>query len=513
MRDIKSNQPNKRKKGLIPRDDFDSADMELYDVNEEIKAKSRKEVKIDRAIRKLEPRPRKRVEEKTMKRRDTSYKKKISQKTKAAGGKKWTGSKVPLTKIHAESEIPVSHGDKDHKKLNGELEIKAKKYKRVKKNFKAPGRVRVGKGERWALLFIFGLVALAAVAAVVIFLPTANVEVELRTAPLLVDEEIVIAADGTSEVVPGTAFWREVEVTEDYAVQNKEMVGSKAGGTVTLINNTVDEQPIRERSRLVTADGQLFYMLKHAILPAKSSAEVKVEAAEAGEEGNISAQRLNFVGLDEASQKLVYAEASQELSGGSGEEISVVAESDIKAAKDEAAKAARGEAETAIKNELPDGWSLLDESWTAEIGDLTTEAEAGQKTASFGYTAKVTIRVMGYEQEVLQEKLRAELESQLDEKFMLFPGQISYSKSVKDIDWEKGRAILSTRVTHTTIARLSLDSLRSKVAGRSIKETQEYLEGLPGVRMVKIETWPFWVNSIPRIEKRVTLELKPERQP
>jgi len=323
----------------------------------------------------------------------------------------------------------------------------------------------------------------------------------------------VIAADGSREVVPGTAFWREVEIREAYSVQNREIIGGKTTGTVKLINNTVDEQPIRERSRLVTADGQLFYMIKHAILPAKSSATVEVEAAEAGTEGNISAQRLNFVGLDEASQKLVYAEATEALSGGSGEEILVVAESDIEAAKDEAAEAARGQAETAIKNELPGGWSLLDESWTAEIGDFVTETKVGEKTASFDYVAKVTIRVMGFEQEVLQEKLRAELESQLNEEFMLFPGQISYSKSVKDVDWEEGRATLSTRVTHTTIPRLSLDSMRAKIAGRSIKETQEYLEGLPGVRMVKIETWPFWVNSIPRIEKRVTLDLQPERQP
>ncbi len=423
---------------------------------------------------------------------------------------------VPVTNIHVPREHLV-HSDEDH--------VPQAKQKPARPMFvttplaKKSGRVRVSSRERRILLSFFALVVVSAGITVFIFLPTAHIRLQLRTAPLLVDQRLVIRADGEgSGVIPGTAYMREVQVEGTFAVTNKEVVGKKSQGVVHIINRTFDEQKIKERSRLTSADGVLFYMLKHAIVsPAQegtpSVVEVPVEAAEAGDGSNIEPQRLDFAALDPSSRAVVYAEAREAFAGGSGEEIAVASEEDLGQARASAQETARRQAEVEIREKLPQGWTILDETWTAELVSFETDAKIGDRIPSIAYRGQVTVRVMGYEVAALEAALRAALEAQLDKEFMLFPGPISYTMAVDMVDWDTAEAKVDIRVTHTTIPRLSLDTLRAKLAGRSEQEARDYLEGLSGVQSATVKLWPFWMRSIPRIEARIALELEPERQP
>lgn len=426
--------------------------------------------------------------------------------------KKLAGSKVEVTNIHLKKPPVKMYGGVDNvKKRPLFMKTSEKGAKKIRKD----NKVKVGRSEKNVIVILSGLLLIAGAAAAIIFLPTANIILTLKTAPLLVDEELVIGdvSSLAGNVVPGTTFYREVQIEGSTAVTNSEIVGEKAGGSVAIVNKTTQEQRIKERSRLVTEDGQLFYMIKHAIVPPNSRINVAVEASEAGEEGNIEPQRLDFAALDDVSQSVVYAEATDQLSGGSGETVLVVGESDIDNMKKEAQAMARSQAENEIKNEVPLGWIIVEESWSSELESLEAAAEIGEKKQVIDYVARATVRVMGVEKEVLEGKLRSALEERLADEFMLFPGAISYSKTINNIDWENVAAAFSVRVTHTTIPRLSIDTLKGKLAGRSEEEAARYLEGLPGVESAAIKLWPFWVRSIPRIEKRISLEFESLRQP
>lgn len=380
-----------------------------------------------------------------------------------------------------------------------------------------PGKpkIRLGRRERMALAALLGVTSLVALLGVLLFLPKARVRLVLATAPLLVDQEVTIRADETNvpSVVPGTGFFREVGVEGTASVISTEMVGTKAVGIVDIINKTSEEQKIKERSRLVTKNGVLFYMTRSATVPAAGRVPVPVEAAEAGEVGNIEPQRLDFAALDSSAQSVVYGEATGAISGGTGEEIHVVKDEDIARAKTAAQEAAQAKVRDEIRGELPRGWVLLDESWTAELADFSVDGTIGDRQPQLAYTAQATVRVLGYEAATLEDRLTKALQGRLDQNYALFPGPISYSKTVKNVDWEKGEGVIVARVTHTTIPDFSLETLRQKIARRSADEAKQYLEGLPGVRSVDLTLSPFWVQSIPRIENRIDLELVPERQP
>ncbi len=401
-------------------------------------------------------------------------------------------------------------------KLPPRIPVKESKQSKEQSPVRA---AHLGVRERAVVLSILAIGLVAALLAGAIFLPKAKIELTLKTAPLLLEEEIKIAAEGGGEnTITGTSFFREIEVQGTVQVQGKETIGEKARGTVKIINRSFDEQKIIEHSRLVTTDGQLFYLDKNVTVPAASASGVTqatatVEAAVAGPEGNIEPQRLNFAALSDAAQALVYAETTTTFTGGSGEEVQVVSEADIESARQAAAEAAKSEVEVDIRSELPEGWTLLDESWNAEIDNFTTTPEVGTRIPELTYSGRITMRVFGYEQQALEDALAQALESHLEDDYMLFPGPISFSKTADDINWEDSTAIIKARVTHTTIPKIAIDTLTEKLAGQSESGANQYLEGLPGVQQAKIDLWPFWVSSVPRITGRITLDLTPERQP
>lgn len=389
------------------------------------------------------------------------------------------------------------------------------KVQATKQKLKTRRILRVGQRERLVLASLFVLILIAVGIAAIIFLPHGNITLALQTAPLLVDERLRLVPDaqGDPTAVAGTAFYREVNLSEVAPVTSREVVGAKATGTVELVNRTSEEQKIRERSRLVTKDGVLFYMTRHAIIPAAdgptpSRVSVAVEADQAGEAGNITPQRLNFAALDSGAQSLVYAENAGTFTGGTGEEVAVVKAVDIEAAKKAAQDAARNQTEEEAKKEARDGWVILQESWTTELTTFETTAKEGDRASSIPYTARATVRVMGYEDKQMQTALNNALRKKLDSEYMLFPGPISFTKAVESVDWDKPEAIVAVRITHTTVPNISLETLRDKLVGRNKAEALAYVQGLKGVRSANIELWPFWVTSVPSIEKRVDIKIE-----
>lgn len=415
------------------------------------------------------------------------------------------GKIVPIAKVKTEdSEQPEQAYE--------EVKQAEKRPLFAKATLPAKRHVWMGKVERKVMVILIGLVIIAGFISSLIFLPTAKITLKLRTAPLLADEEVIIGQINDSGVIPGTSFYREIAINGNKQVQNKEIIGNKSRGVVEIVNNTSSEQKIKEQSRLETQGKTLFYMQKHAIVPPNGRVQVEVEAAEEGELGNIEPQRLDFVAFDDQSKQVVWAQAKQPISGGSGEAIAVVSATDLEAAKQEASNQAKQQAEQQIKNELPEGWERLEESWHTEVLKFESTSKEGDKVPVMDYQAQVVVRVMGFEKSTFEEEMRKKLASRLDKDYMLFPGPISFVLTVKEINWDDAQAKVAVRVTHSTVPNLAIDTLRQKLAGRSVEEAREYLEGLAGVRSTEMELWPWWVKSIPRIEKRVNIELESEKK-
>lgn len=430
---------------------------------------------------------------------------------------RFSGSKVDVARVHVPRQS-IDHA-KGSVRRRGKQEEPTEAARPL---FATPtpapaarSKMRIGHKERKVVAGLIVLLLLALAAAGALFLPQANIRLVLETAPLLLDQKLTMRSNDSAaaDAVPGTPYEVEVKVDGSSPVVSTEVVGTKATGTVQIVNRTLEEQAIKELSRLVTADGTLFYMQKHAIVPPDSSIPVTVEAAEAGESGNVASGRLNFAALDSSAQSVVYAEVTSPITGGSGDTVKVVKEEDLSQAKQDAGVAARQKVEQEIRAELPEGWTLLEESWNMTINDFQTEAVIDERLEEIAYSAHILVQVMAYEEKELENRLKTALEGRLDDEYMLFPGPISFTKSVDEINWEDGQAQVTVRVTHTTVPTFSLDTLKDKLAGRSEEEALAYLQGLKGVSSASIDLSPFWVSSIPRIDQRISIDIVSDRQP
>src|SRR3989344_2853834 len=425
--------------------------------------------------------------------------------------RRFTGSKVSIANVHVPKQVVAEKTE--HRPLFASVPTNTQKHAKKKRIY-----MSLGGKERTIILSLLGALALMGGIAAFIFLPTASIALTIQTAPLLVDQKLTIASNNAAvpNAIPGSIFTQQVDVQGSSPVTSTEVVGAKATGKVQLINKTFDEQKIKEKSRLVTKEGVLFYMVGSATIPEASpsgvsSITVDVEAAEAGEQGNIAAHRLNFAALDSSAQSLVYGQSVDTFTGGSGETVAVIKETDIEQAKAAASSQARLQVEQAAQSQLQKGWLLLDESWHVALSSFTPTGAVGERIDAIPYTAKGTVHVMAFREDAMNAALQQALTSQLTEDFMLFPGPISYTKSVEKADWDAGPVRLTTRVTHTTIPTFSLETLKDKLAGRKQDEAQSYLTGLPGVQNASIELWPFWVQRVPEIQKRIDIQLSSDR--
>ncbi len=434
--------------------------------------------------------------------------------------RRFAGSKVPVTNVHVPKQsLPQKRQEVapeviEERPLFAKVDI-TKKSQAKKKRIS----MRLGTKERTILLSLLGVVVLTAGIAAFLFLPKASIGLTIKTAPLLIDQKFTIATNIGSipNAIPGNVFAQKVDLQGSSPVTSTEVVGTKAKGTVQLVNKTFDEQKIKERSRLVTKDGVLFYMIGSATIPGASpsgvsSINVEVEAAESGEQGNIAPQKLTFAALDSSAQTVVYGQNVAALTGGTGKEVKVIQEADLTQAKAAAAAQAKAQVSGTAQSQLQKGWSLLEESWDTKLDAFTPTGKIGDRVESIPYTATGTVRVMAFKNDALMSVLENALKTELSKDYMLFPGPISYTKSVDKLDFDNGQVGITTRVTHTTIPMFSIDTLKDKLAGRSKVEAINYLQGLPGVQNATIETWPFWVQSVPQIQKRIDIQLSSDRQ-
>lgn len=432
-----------------------------------------------------------------------------------SSSRRFTGSKVPVTNVHVPRQS-IAH-IAEERPLFAKVDITKKSHSLKKKKRIS---MRIGRKERTLVLSLLGVVIVTACMAAYIFLPKASIALVVKTAPLLIDQKFTIATNpgNIPNAVPGNIFTQNLNIEGSSPVTSVETVGTKATGKVQLINKTFDEQKIKERSRLITKDNVLFYMTSSATIPAADSAgvasvTVDVEAAEAGPAGNIAAQTLQFAALDKAAQSLVYGQNTAAFTNGSGEQIKIVTEADIEQAKNAAIAKAKEQSSSSVQSQLQNNWSILEESWDTELDTFTPNAKVGDKVDTISYTANGTVRVMTFQEDVLMKALEQALTAALSKDYMLFPGAISYTKSVDNANYEAGQVNITARVTHTTIPSFSLDTLKDKLAGRSTSEAINYLQGLPGIQNATIDTWPFWVKKVPEIQKRIDMKITSDRQP
>ncbi len=389
---------------------------------------------------------------------------------------------------------------------------------------------RPGPAERLALpkaesprsstvFLVFTVLAGALLAAVAVFvLPRARVTIETAVEPLVADLTISLSAAATEAaapdaVMPARHVVAEEEVEGTFPVETIVQRGERAAGTAWLVNRTSSPQGIKGGTRLLAASGVVVRTQADALLPAGGRAAARVRADAGGSTGNLSPQRLTLPALPAASQRVLYAEIVEPLTGGTEREVREVGTADI----ERAAEALRTQSEARlmerVRKEFGEGeWFDRPQLRRVVLRDPVSDVPVGAEAEQIRVRALVRGEALAVDADALRRLLAEQTAARAGGDRELLSDLPLGDARVVDVRWDELRAELSLRAETSVTFALPVREIRERLAGRAAEDAERYLGALPGVVSARVTLSPVWIRSVPAPPRNVSVTFVPERR-
>ncbi|PIR55195.1 hypothetical protein COU74_02215 [Candidatus Peregrinibacteria bacterium CG10_big_fil_rev_8_21_14_0_10_36_19] len=320
--------------------------------------------------------------------------------------------------------------------------------------------------------------------------------------------------------------------------------GANASGVITITNNTPTAWPLVAQTRFQTEEGLVFRLQAGTTVPASgANGPGKIEALVVaditdsyggivGERGNIGPSKFFLPGLREDSRSKIYAENAAPMTGGVTDFISFITPEDLEAAKkrinDEIIKGAIEDLRAAVKKQAelvgedPDKFVLLEGDGAVKVGEVKAQIPSqleGKELKEFQVTGQVYVTGVYYDRNEMLEMLKAELAMKKSpQKELLRINEDSTSYRIFEWDEARGKIKLTANIkgieqfeideNQENGARL-LQKIRDHIVGKDIEDAKSYIQNLPEVNKVEIDSWPAWSPTIPNIPDNIEFEVRP----
>ncbi|TES97480.1 hypothetical protein E3J85_00405 [Patescibacteria group bacterium] len=364
------------------------------------------------------------------------------------------------------------------------------------------------------------LIILAFVAFLI--LPSANVEASLNTEEIDYKLGITISAQAAEvnfekSIVPGKLFESTQEIEENFEASGKRDIGNKATGTMTIINNSGDEQPLLVNTQFKdNKTGKVFLTNSGVVVPGATvdskgkkvagQTTVGVTAKDPGKDYNVKEGQFTIIKLSPSNQKLVYGVTEEAISGGSTNIVSVVSEDDLKKAKSETLKKILALAKEEFSNQLEEGYEINDGLIEKQTLSARPSVARDQQASKFSYFLKVKFITIAYKQEQVKQLAKEKVENltSKNKKILEDTLQITYHKS--KLDTKKEQIKSTAKIKGKATEKINEANLKLELKGRNKEEAESYLKSLAEINDAEVSFWPFWVKSVPSNIGRIKLD-------
>ena len=200
------------------------------------------------------------------------------------------------------------------------------------------------------------------------------------------------------------------------------------------------------------------------------------------------------------------ARDSDGMGGGSSKVVTVVSQEDCDRLQNELNAASTSDAmKQQLKAEFASaGLTPSLDTYAVETVSSTCEPNVGQEATKV--TAKATYRY------TMSGISTASLNQLLEQEALAKAGQgqtvadAGISSAVIAVGSRSGSTVnMTVKTTATTGVKQDEAALKSTVAGKNARQTADSLKQIPGVKDVKVDYSPFWVNKTPKNEDHITI--------
>ncbi len=337
-----------------------------------------------------------------------------------------------------------------------------------------------------------------------------------KTEPVSTELSVAVAEAPKVGVqsVPGYVLETVVDGTKTVTAEpsgGEKPVEGLACGTVTIVNGQAKDQPLVATTRLLTPQGVLFRIKRSVTVPAGGKIDVEACADKPGAAGDVGPTKFTIPGLNATLQQKTYAESSKPMTGGSSVSA-VTSEVDLKKAEESLTAELTAKAMAKLKALVP---SELGEGAfsTANVVMRETNAVPGAKQSSF--TVSLSLHVVGvfYDPIALGQSAGAALRTSVGAgKDLVSVDQGSVSAVLDAADPAAKSASLRVKVSGAAVLRQGPDAFdKSRIAGLTPKDAEQYLRSLPSVSSAKVRLRPAWARTVPTLQDHIDITvLKPQ---
>lgn len=290
----------------------------------------------------------------------------------------------------------------------------------------------------------------------------------------------------------------------DGAVATEE----KAGGLVTLINETGGAQQLVATTRLLSEEGVLFRIDTGVTVPANGQIDVMAHADQPGLSGEIGPTQFTIPGLPQSAQDEIYAVSVESMTGGVAYRR-VLTEKDIQdgisALSDELLSQAKLTLSTDVDRAVFTG-----ESYIVEVNSQSSDEKVGAEVSSFTATVSVDITAVYYNAEEIRRYAKSRLNERLPEGFALDSiNDGGFQVTVESVDALNDSAQMGIYLEG--IAAISEDSSvlsKDRFVGRAPNEVITLLQASEAIQKASVSFTPFWLQRVPTLKDHIKIEIE-----
>lgn len=380
--------------------------------------------------------------------------------------------------------------------------------------------------KKLAVFFIVFAFLLAA-AAVFAVLPSAQITVYPKTQNLTRDLEIsasvlTAAPDPANLSLPLVRVSQQADVAQKFQSQGKKEVGNKASGTVRIYNFTGSPLNLRAKTTTLSLNNKN-YLLDSDVLNLKPTryknpktkeidetslaAPIDVTAQEGGEGYNLPAgTRLEITNQVFGSKpQLLYAKASDAITGGTTRYLSLVSQSDVDQAKEALSDAAFKQVLEALKQK---SLTMQKEALNLVNPEISFDQQPGAQAPEFSGSLKAQANGLAYDPKQLEDLVLARVKQSLlaSEPVSIKLAQ-ALSISIKSVDQNDGSMILDVHFEGRALAQNpDLQQIKSQLTGKSQPFAADLIKNKASVDKVEITIVPGWQKWLPFFASKINIQ-------
>jgi len=345
--------------------------------------------------------------------------------------------------------------------------------------------------------------------------------------------------------IPSYQLTKKIEKVLTYQSTGKDFKGTNSHGTLTVKNTTSSPWPLIAKTRFQTSDGIVFRIDKAITVPAAKDAstpgtldtQVVADPMDAynqvvGEKGNIQPTKFFLPGLSPENQTKIFAESTVAFTGGKTDVIKLITKEDLAAAKAKMIEDLKASAQPALQSMVKErndsqktNLVLLTGTDAIQLSDpqvtLPSNLE-GQKLESFEVKGQIIGTGTAYSKDELLEILKTELKLKKNpEKRLTYIDEDSFTYRIMENDKGGKKIKITSTIKGIEEYEISPDKengerlirkIKEHIVSKKIDEAEGYIQNLPEIDKVHIESWPAWAPTLPGLPDNIKVEIKKAEQ-